>query len=489
LPYGPGIFSVKNIKLRRYFVQNRRKSANKQRRHILIRKREIMPGAAAFALASWTCIAGASELTVVGAERAANKDGSIPALSATMDRPTPGWSPGKSRLEHWRYKDEKPQFVIDASNVDKYANKLSAGQIELIKTIKGYSMPIYPTHRSCVMPDFVQNNTKANISKAKIADDGWSLDTAALPGVPFPQPKSGIEAIWNHLTRYTGFAVDMPSGASFISPAPGQSEGVWISWQQLFYFPWGNSKVTSSPDAEGRLSSGAYYAYREPAALAGQAVNSRAYFGKDGETFYYFPGQRRVRRLPTYAYDAPFIGFENQYTVDMTFIFSGNPDRFDWKIVGKKELYVPYNNVRLMDPAGSRDAFKPNFVSADVRRYELHRVWEVVATVKPGVRHIMPKKVFYLDEDTWSILQGDHYDAQGKLWKVQENGVIPAWEINACTSITQMNSYDLQSHRYVADPVMMGAGKDYNFISEPGSDSRLKSSFFTAETLRSNSER
>ena len=455
----------------------------------MTRNCNFIPKAAAVALASWTCIAGASELTVVGAERAASKDGSIPALSTTMDRPAPGWSPGKSRLEHWRYKDEKPLYVIDASNVDKYADKLSAGQVELIKTIKGYSMPVYPSHRSCVAPDFVQNNTKANATKAKIAADGWSLEAAALPGVPFPQPKSGIEAIWNHLTRYSGFAVDMPTAASYISPAPGQTEGVWIGWQQLLFFPWANSKVTSSPDAEGRLSSAAYYAYREPAALAGQAANMRFYFGKDSETFYYFPGQRRVRRLPTYAYDAPFIGFENQYTVDMAFMFSGNPDRFDWKLVGKKELYVPYNNVRLMDPNGSRDIFKPNFVSPEVRRYELHRVWEVVATVKPGIRHIMPKKVFYLDEDTWGIVQGDHYDAQGKIWKVQESGIVPSWEIDACTGLVQMNSYDLQSRRYVADPVLTSVGKDFTAISEPGNDPRLKSNFFTAETLRANSER
>lgn len=443
----------------------------------------------ALALLMLAASAYAQELTPAGAEKAGSKDGSIPAFQGSEAAPA-GWSYGKPRGEFWKHKDEKPLFVIDASNVDKYADKLVAGQVELIKKVKGYSMPVYPSHRTCGYPDFFVANTKANASgKAKIAADGWSLDDAVLPGIPFPAPKSGVEAMWNFLSRYQGVGVDFPSGASHVSPAPGSTQGITITWQQLFYYPWG-TKGANSPQLEGGLQNALYYAYREPAALAGQAINQRYYFGKDNESFYYFTGQRRVRRLPSYAYDAPLIGFENQYPADMSFIFYGNPDRFDWKVVGKKEVFVPYNNFKGADFTASRDAMlKPTFVAPEFRRYESHRVWEVVGTVKSGVRHSSPKKTIYFDEDTWIALVGDDFDAQGKLWRHKESGALPYWEAGACTSIVQGNYYDFTSGRFVADPILVGAGKDVKIVTDAASDPRLKSGFFTAETLRANSER
>ena len=171
-------------------------------------------------------------------------------------------------------------------------------------------------------------------------------------------------------------------------------------------------------------------------------------------------------------------------------MFGGNPDRFEWKVVGKKEVYVPYNNFKSANfNAAVADVFKPGFVSADFRRYELHRVWEVVGTVKEGVRHSSPKKTIYLDEDTWHAMVGDDYDAQGKLWRHKENGVRPAWEAGICTSLIQYNNYDFVSGRYVADNIQIGAGQDVRVLLDAGADPRLKPSFYTAESLRANSER
>jgi hypothetical protein len=51
-------------------------------------------------------------------------------------------------------------------------------------------------------------------------------------------------------------------------------------------------------------------------------------------------------------------------------------------------------------------------------RYELHRVWEVEAILKPGSKHIYGKRVFYLDEDSWTVLYEDAYDSRKQLWRV-----------------------------------------------------------------------
>jgi len=428
------------------------------------------------------------DLTPTGGEVAGNKDGTIPAWEGEV-APLAGWSPGKVRAEYWKYKGEKPLFSIDSSNVDSYAERLAPAQIVKIKSTPGYRMDVYPSHRNCSLPDFVQSNTKAGADKSKIAADGWSLEDAVLPSVPFPFPANGSEAIWNFLARYQGVANEWPVGRSFISPAPGASGEIKFKWLQLNYYPWAK-KGQSSPKDNGGLINGTFYPFEEPEALAGQALVTRYYFGKDPEPFYYFTGQRRVRRLPAYAYDAPVIGTENQYPSDEMELFYGNPDRFEWKLVGKKEVYAPYNGFPVTNfNATIKEAFGPNFVNPEFRRYELHRFWVIEGTVKAGARHSVAKKVLYLDEDSWVVALGEDYDGQGKLWRLNEDPVLPAWEINACVSGPLTNLNDLISGRYVVDMSIIEGGKDLKFYKDASEDRRLRDDFFTAENLRSIMER
>ncbi|OYU99456.1 MAG: hypothetical protein CFE45_12865, partial [Burkholderiales bacterium PBB5] len=147
------------------------------------------------------------DLTTAGAEPAANKDGSIPAFGGT-EAPVGGWAWGKKRQDHWKHKAEKPLYSIDASNVDKYAGQLSPGQVAMVKQAKGYRMDVYPSHRSCGVPDFVAENTKKNVALGKLKDNGWALQEAALPGFPFPIPENGAQAMWNAKMRYRGLALD-----------------------------------------------------------------------------------------------------------------------------------------------------------------------------------------------------------------------------------------------------------------------------------------
>lgn len=427
------------------------------------------------------------DLTAMGAEKAGSKDGAIPAYTGG-EGPSPGWGYGKLREDFWKHKDEKPSFIINASNVDQYADKLTAGQIEMLKQVKGYTMPVFPTHRTCTVPDFVAENTKANETGAAIAADGWSLDKAVLPGVPFPVPSTGIQVVWNWIMRYWGTGVEYPAGYTIVSPRPGSDSVITTKWNLLMYFPWAETGK-HSPNEGGNLQNGTYYQYSEPAALAGQGTMQRYYFSKDTDSYYYFTGQRRVRRLPSYSYDAPLIGYENQYPADISFVFNGNPDRFNWRLVGKKEIYVPYNgfamqrfNTKITDATG------PAFVNPELRRYELHRVWEVEGTVKSGVRHSTPKKTLYVDEDSWNVAVGDDYDAQGHIWKVKENYITPEWEIGACASSASVYN-DLISGRYVLDEAVLGTGKDLKFYPPGSGDPRLVDSFFTGEHLGAISDR
>jgi hypothetical protein len=427
------------------------------------------------------------DLTEVGAEQAGNKDGTIPAFTGN-EKPLPGWAYGKYREDYWTHKDDKPLFTIDASNVDKYADKLSPGQIAMLKQLPGYSMLIYPAHRDCGLPAAVTENTKQGATKSRIGTDGWSLADAVLPSVPFPIAKSGIEMVWNFIQRYQGVAAVVPRAYTALSASPGNTNHIWAQWTQITYFPWAKAGQHSPKDFDN-LQNGIYYQFVEPASLAGQGLIQRYYFGKDTESWYYFTGQRRVRRLPAYAYDAPLVGFENQYPADQSYVFYGNPDRFDWKLVGKKEMYVPYDayemqrfNTKLPDVLGEKYS-KPEF-----RHYELHRVWVVEATVKAGMRHATPKKVLYIDEDSYMAEVGDDYDGQGKIWRSKENWFAPQWEIQAC-GISAATYTDLVSGRYITDETVLGTGKDYQFLPPDSKDPRLQDSYYTGENLGAVSDR
>ena len=188
-----------------------------------------------------------------------------------------------------------------------------------------------------------------------------------------------------------------------------------------------------------------------PPAHAGELILAHWFFNEASDAWLYFPGQRRVRRAPTFSYDNPIPGYENLETVDQYPMYAGAMDRYDWKLVGKQEMYIPYNNFKWIDKSRKyKDVYVADFVNRDLVRYELHRVWKVEATVKQGMRHQFAKRVFYLDEDSWAIMAADLYDAQGKLWRVQESSIYPAYEIPACVG-QEFMSYDLTVGRYVAE--------------------------------------
>lgn len=429
-----------------------------------------------------------SQLTPAGADISASADGSIPAWSAPGGQAVSGWAYGKLRKDYWKYKDDKPLFTIDASNVDKYADKLNPGFVEMFKRIKDYHMVVYPSRRSCGIPDFVADNTKKNIGFAKLDAEGFSLQEAYLPGIPFPIPSNGVEVMWNAKMRYRGLAYNMPKDAAGISPRKGSNDWMRITTDMIYFTPWGE-KSTSLFSKHDRVELQTYFNYIAPTAMAGQSGTTTSKAGSAAEVFYYFPGQRRVRRMPSFSYDAPQIGMDNQYTVDESAVFSGMLDRFNWKLLGKQEFIVPYNSFGMFDfKAKPDDVSKRDFIAPEYRRYEAHRVWVVEATVRQGMRHQAPKRIFYIDEDSWNLVAAVDYDASGRVWKVREGHLIPAYETGTCDT-EAMVQYNLADGRYLYDSTSIGAGTDNQWITEQGNDHRLKRDFYTSDNLRAISER
>lgn len=429
-----------------------------------------------------------TKLTPLGGEVAASADGLIPAWTAP-GRQDNGWSYGQVRGQHWKFKDDKPLYSIDANNVAQYASKLSPGQLELIKKIPGYRMDVYPTRRSCGVPDFVAENTKQNVGFASLDADGLALREAHVPGIPFPMPTTGAEVMWNMKMHYRGVGFHMTNTISAISPRKAGGDWLNTSLDWTMFTPWGEkgSRLFSSTDG---METATYFSYFEPVSLAGQAGVLTTKAGEQTTTFYYFPGQRRVRRMPAYSYDAPQIGLDNQYTIDESNIFYGPMDRFDWKLLGKQELLVPYNAFGAYDTSAKVESFAKNdFIAPEFRRYEQHRVWVVEATVRTGMRHQAPKRLFYIDEDSWNGLMAVDYDKQGQIWKVREGFTIPVYETGSCDMEAQVQ-YNLVDGRYLYDMTSVGVGKkDHRWLTESSGNPRMKRDFYTSDNLRAISER
>ena len=131
-----------------------------------------------------------------------------------------------------------------------------------------------------------------------------------------------------------------------------------------------------------------------------------------------------MRRAPNVAFDNPGTNSDNLRTSDQFDIYNGSPQRYDWTLVGKKEILVPYNSYKLhSNTLKYDDILKKNHINPELARYELHRVWVVDSKLKPGQSHLYKRRTLYVDEDSWQILAVDCYDSRDQLYRVQEGHV------------------------------------------------------------------
>ena len=391
-----------------------------------------------------------SDLTPMGATMAGNSSGTIPAwnggIKSAADAGATGFKSGGHHPDP--FAADKPSYKVDATNMEKYAATLTAGHKALLSTYKGsYFMNVYPSRRSAAFPQRIYDAVKANAGSAKLTGSGNGV-TGAIGGPPFPVPKSGVEVIWNHILRYRADIAERVIGQAAVTRAGSYN---MVKFHDETYIGYALPGAT-----EAALDNVILYFIQEtvaPARLAGEILLVHETLDQTKEhrkAWLYNPGQRRVRRAPNVAFDNPGTGSDGLRTSDQFDIYNGSPERYDWKLVGKQEIIVPYNAYQLhSNKLKNNDILKPLHINQQHARYEMHRVWVVDATLKPGQRHLYKRRTFYVDEDSWQILVVDCYDARDQLWRVQEGHSINYYEIPTFWT-TLETTYDLQSGRYLA---------------------------------------
>jgi len=415
------------------------------------------------------------DLTPLGAERAGNADGTIPAWDGGITQPPAGFQPGQHHPDP--FAGDQPLYTITGANAAQYADRLPAGLMSLLQTYDTYKLPVYPSRRSASVPERIYAATAQIAPTARLTGDGNGLAGAAI-GTPFPIPQNGLEVIWNHLTRYRGDAATRT-----IAQAAPQRNGSYTLVQFTDEFLFNYALPATTPESVTADNTLVYFKQEvtAPPRLAGSILVVHETLDQVKEprrAWVYNVGQRRVRRAPNVAYDNPGTAADGMRTSDQFDMLNGAPDRYTWNLVGKREMIVPYNSYKLhSNQVKVSDLLRPLHLNQDYTRYELHRVWVVEATLKSGTSHLYPRRTFYIDEDSWQILVVDQYDARGQIWRVSEAHCINYYEVPLFWSTLEVH-VDLQAGRYLAIG-MDNENKMYDFSI------RRTPSDYTPASLRS----
>ncbi len=387
------------------------------------------------------------ELTPVGAERAASEDGRIPEWRGGLTQP-PACFKGAGQRYCDPFADDQPLYTVTADNVAEHSAFLTPGQVALFeKHPQTYRMRVFPTRRSFANPQFIYDATRQNALKAELGGNGEALLDAAT-GVPFPIPGNALELIWNHKLRYRDVSVRRWNNQFSVSSA-GDFNQTKIR-EDMFV---GYSQPGITPEALDNVLFQFLQLTEQPPRLAGSTLLIHETMDQVSEArrvWQYSPGQRRLRRAPNVGYDNPGTGADGLRTNDQTDTFNGPMDRYDWKLLGKRQLLVPANSYLLhSDALRYADIIKKGHINPEYPRYELRRVWVVEALLRKNTTHQYRRRTFYVDEDGWQIRVVDLNDARDQLWRVQETHSIVAYdkpyELPVCETV-----YDLQNNRYLA---------------------------------------
>lgn len=410
------------------------------------------------------------ELTPMGAMRAGNADGTIPPWTGGLPRRDVDAKRGYENP----FADDQPLFTITADTVAEHAEHLTPAQQEMFRRHKTYRMPVYPTRRSAAYADGVYAAVKRNAVRAQLA--GTDSLSGAVTGPAFPIPRNGAEAIWNHRTKYIA-----PGLKGYYSVAVANRDGSFFLSRVIRYASIKYNRIGIEPsDLEDNIF--LYYLtyVLAPPRLSGNIVLVHQTIDQDKQSnmaWSYSPGQRRVRRAPELGYDNPTLASDSLATQDQIDTFNGALDRYDWKLVGKREIYIPYNAYRL-EARGLKpeQIIRPNHIDPDLTRYELHRVWVVDATLRKGTRHVYKRRTFYLDEDSWHIAVVDCYDSRDQLWRIQESHLMNVYDVPATQAAVEAG-YDFFIGRY-----LVGALEN----NEEMTDFRWQEDdhFFTPQSMR-----
>lgn len=388
------------------------------------------------------------DLTPIGAERAGNAAGTIPAWDGGLRLPPPGigFQPGGHHPDP--FASDKPLYTVTRDNMAQYDALLAKGYKAMLEAFpESFVMNVFPTRRACAFSEYVYDALKRNAVNAKMINNENGV-TGALMGAPFPIPQSAREILWNHELAYRGHTMRRETGST--TPTKSGSFNVDVSLDQ-WIFSYSDPAVKKLED----LKNINYYFLKQglsPAANAGTIIvfnNTIDQVAEPRRVWNYRPGERRVKRAQNIQYDNIVPSGEGIRTSDAFQIFNGAGDRYEWQLIGKREMLIPYNAYRFVAPdLAFKDVLSSGHLNPDAMRYELHRVWVIEGKLKAGQKHaIAHRRRIYLDEDSWIAVAADIFGPDDRLARFQEAHILNYYDQPLC-SISSDAVFDIAGGRY-----------------------------------------
>lgn len=354
---------------------------------------------------------GGPEFTETGAIKAGNADGSIPPHSGKRPAAAkPPASAGKFPFGD-PYAADKPLYSIDAKNMAQYADKLSDGTKELMRKFPSFRIDVYPTRRDTTFPDDVLANTPKCAQTAQLHGGGDGI-SGVRRCVPFPMAKTGYEALWNARLRPGAAAAEQVDFKIWMVDSNGNHT---LNSHSNLITSIGVNQLTGPIEYANRLISTTL----KPASEAGAKVMRWGPMRMDTtepSAWSYIPGQRRVRLAPETKYDTVATSTGGLILFDEINLLDGKLDRFDYSQIKLREMIVPFNSVKSQFLPAEQVDMK-NHPNPDHMRWELRRVYEVTGDLKPGQRHVNKRKVYFVEQDSWSIVGYESYDQAGRIFR------------------------------------------------------------------------
>ena len=407
-------------------------------------------------------------LTPWGAEKAGNAAKTIPEWTGQPKAPA-SYVPGSGKWPN-PFPGDKPLYSINAQNMQQYAASLSEGQKELMKRYPSFRMDVYQSRRTFDQPTDISDNCYKNAVNGEAYNDGLSVKNV-YGCIPFPIPKTGREAMWNHLMNYKGRDLVFDIQAWYVDANGRAIQSLHALIEVLYPFAHAGKNAEYAKTEWGNNWYVNNQSYVGPARFVGEGVVTK--YNADpvsvtNKSWTYQPGQRRVRATPDTFYDFPVAQLGGACVYDDVQMYNGMMDRFDFKLLGKKEMYIPYNPYDLILSKAEKLLTK-NHMNPDLVRWELHRTWVVELTLKPEFRHIYSKRIYYLDEDNPGIGIGDLYDTSGKLYRFAWDMALPMFDEDKSQFNSIFGLYDFSNGVYVVStiPGEEGYVKPLKKISPP----------------------
>jgi hypothetical protein len=274
-----------------------------------------------------------------------------------------------------------------------------------------------------IPPHWIQG-TLRNKGKAILDKKGqlWTNDAQPwIGGDPFPEPKSGIETMWNHTFNHHRYddLREIASEKNIDASGAVVREGTAFLVRIATVGRLVNDPKPIIPAYKDELYR-VVLTFLKPFDVYGLASNSIVHYDNTRlpDTDLYIPALRRTRRVPSTQRFEPASPYSALFISDLG-VHNDPVLTWSWTLVGKKPLLAPSpSNKGHFAPPGKADPF--TFVESNDKfprsTWELRPEILVVDGI-PLSESPYGKKRMYIDAIYNRAQTADIWDKAGRLWK------------------------------------------------------------------------